>query len=514
VTKLISRGSGSVALIYSTYLGRSREDVGTSIAIDGSGNAYITGYTHSSDFPIVNEYQADPDADPVYPTYDAFVTELTYDGTGTVSLAYSTYLGGNGYDDRGTGIAVDENGNTYVTGSTDSDNFPTINQYQTDQGDYDVFVTKLFHGDSGNVSLVYSTYLGGSGRDEVFDIAIDGSGNAYVTGETASQDFPTLHEYQTDQSESSWEAFVTKLVHTGTGNVSLAYSTYLGGDRDDAGTGIAVDGSGNAYVIGTTRSTNFPTLNQYQTNSDSLKNDAFVTKLVYDGSTTLSLAYSTYLGGNRPDYGYDIAVDGRGSVYVTGFTESTDFPMLHPYQGNKKMYRDVFLTQLVQRSDGSLLPAYSTYFGGNDDDYGTGIAVDDSGNVYITGNTASTNFPILHQLQTYQGFEDAFVAKFDLGSELDVPVRPVGSIPGNHTVSPNPVHGSMQVAFALATAATVRMEIYTSDGRLVRVPVNSHRLEVGSHSQSITVDDLPPGLYTLRVMAGADSFAEQFVIMR
>jgi hypothetical protein len=320
--------------------------------------------------------------------------------SGTLTLAYSTYLGGSG-DDWAEGIAVDSSNNAYVTGWTESSNFPTLNPYQSDQGDRDVFVTKL--SSTGN-SLIYSTYLGGNssaygnGDDYGNGIAVDARGNAYVTGVTYSSDFPTLNPYQTDQDYD--DVFVTKLSSTGN---SLIYSTYLGGgSAGDRGYGIAVDSSGNAYVTGYTCSSDFPTLNPYQTYQG--YSDVFVTKLSGAGD---SLIYSTFVGGEGYDYGNGIAVDGSGNAYVTGGTLSSNFPTLNPYktfQGGG----DAFVTKLSSTGN-SLI--YSTYLGGGSRDEGQGIAVDGSGNACITGYTYYSSFPTLNPYQTDQGDRDAFVTK-------------------------------------------------------------------------------------------------------
>ncbi len=293
-------------LVYSTYLGGSGDDYwGSGIAVDNSGYVYVTGATDSPDFPTT------PDAyDTIYNgSNDAFVTKLSIAGN---SLIYSTYLGGNDYD-RGSGIAVDDSGCAYVTGPTDSDDFPTFNPYQTDQDTTDVFVTKL--SSAGN-SLIYSTYLGGSGYEWGSGIAVDNSGGAYITGGTYSTDFPTVNPYQTYQD--GLNAFVTKLSSAGS---SLIYSTYLGGSGHDRGHDIALDNSGCAYVTGMTHSSDFPTENPYQTYQGG--GDVFVTRLSSSGT---SLVYSTYLGGNLTDVGFGIAVDGSGAAYVTGWTASLDFP--------------------------------------------------------------------------------------------------------------------------------------------------------------------------------------------
>ena len=321
-------------------------------------------------------------------------------------LVYSTYLGG-GDNEWGYGIAVDNSGCAYVTGTTYSTDFPTENPYQTDQGDWDVFVTKL--SSSGN-SLVYSTYLGGNDGDIGRGIAVDASGAAYVTGWTESTDFPTENPYQgTLHGLAGFisDAFVTKLSNSGS---SLVYSTYLGGNSNEWGYDIAVDTSGAAYVTGYTSSADFPTEDPYQT--DQGYGDVFVSKLSSSGS---SLVYSTYLGGNSGDYGYAIAVDASGAAYVTGWTYSGDFPTENPYQTYQGDW-DVFVTKLS--SSGNSL-VYSTFLGGNYRDCGKGIAVDASGAAYVTGWTSSTDFPTENPYQTYQGDWDVFVTKLSSsGSSL------------------------------------------------------------------------------------------------
>ena len=254
-------------LSYSTYLGGRSGDVGYGIAVDVSGNAYVTGYTSSTNFPTQNPYQG---TKPGY--YAAFITKLSSSGN---AFAYSTYLGGSS-GDVGYGIAVDVSGNTYITGETDSTNFPTQNPYQGAYGGgpADAFITKL---SSSGSALSYSTYLGGSSGDVGYGIAVDVSGNAYITGGTESRGFPTQDPYQETYAGGSYDVFITKLSSSGN---ALSYSTYLGGSDRDYGYGIAVDDSGNAYVTGYTISTDFPTQNPYQETYAGYDGDAFVTKLM------------------------------------------------------------------------------------------------------------------------------------------------------------------------------------------------------------------------------------------
>jgi uncharacterized repeat protein (TIGR01451 family)/uncharacterized repeat protein (TIGR02543 family) len=412
VTKIDTAKSGNASLVYSTYLGGNDEDIGNGIAVDSGGNAYVTGFTWSTNFPTLNQYQTNQAG------VDVFVTKIDTTKSGNASLVYSTYLGGN-QADEGYGIAVDGSGNAYVSGYSYSANFPTLNQYQTVQGGQDVFITKIDTTKSGNASLIYSTYLGGGSDDFGRGIAVDVSGNAYVTGYTDSADFPTLNQYQTDQAGR--DVFVTKIDTTKSGNASLVYSTYLGGNDDDYGIGIAVDNSGNAYVTGFPYSTDFPTLNQYQTYLGDSNSNVFVTKLDTTKSGNASLVYSTYLGGNNIDIGYGIAVDGSGNAYVTGWTSSTNFPLLGWYQiypGDGNL--NAFVTKLDTTKSGNASLVYSTYLGGNSQDQGFGIAVDGSGNAYVTGFTWSTDFPTVNQYQTDQPGGDAFITKIRPSTDIAI----------------------------------------------------------------------------------------------
>ena len=331
VTKLNPAGS---ALVYSARFGGNLDDFGRGIALDGSGNAYITGWTVCRStictFPTVNAFQ---------PNYaggnnDAFVTKIDSSGS---SLVYSTYLGGgkiiNGTEDWGEGIAVDSAGSAYVTGYTYSPDFPvTGGSFDTTRAGLDAFVTKFT---PDGTALVYSTFLGGAGREQGQGIAVDSNGNAYVTGITESFDSPFTSAYEgfpvtpgAFQTKGSYDAFVTKLNPRGTG---LVYSTYLGGTAGvDRGWAIALDNAGNASVTGDTASSNFPVSNAIQATFGGGSTDAFVTKLNASGS---GLIYSTFLGGNLTDEGRGIASNGS-DVLVTGDTSSANFPTTNPLQVN------------------------------------------------------------------------------------------------------------------------------------------------------------------------------------
>jgi hypothetical protein len=308
VVKLNPAGSG---LAYATFLGGSDYDFGYTIAVDGAGSAYVTGYTWSSDFPTTSGA-----FDRSYNGYwDAFVVKLNPAGSG---LAYATFLGGSN-DDRGYAIAVDGTGSAYVTGDTKSTDFPTTPGAfdRSHNGYWDAFVVKL---NPAGSELAYATFLGGSGEDYSLAIAVDGTGSVYVTGGTGSSDFPTTPGAFDRSHNGGRDAFVAKLNPAGS---ALAYATFLGGSADDRGTAIAVDGAGSAYVTGDTGSSDFPTTPGAFDRSYHGSGDAFMVKLNPAGS---ALAYATFLGGSDYDNGQGIAVDGTGSAYVAGWTESSGFP--------------------------------------------------------------------------------------------------------------------------------------------------------------------------------------------
>ncbi|MBI2987758.1 MAG: SBBP repeat-containing protein [Deltaproteobacteria bacterium] len=332
VTKLNSQGNG---LVYSTYLGGTGPETGFGISVDCSGNAHITGWTYSTDFPTQNAFQPQHGGGPQDDIRDAFMTKMSSDGK---SLVYSTYLGGNGVD-VGWDITADCTGNAYVTGETWSSNFPTTaGAFQTAFGGGigDAFVTKL----SPAGSVVYSTYVGGSGYEGGIGIAVDFNGNVYVTGSTPSPDFPTTAGSFQTVLRGTNDVFVVKLNPQGN---ALVYSTYVGGSGFEAGRGIAVDSSGAAYVAGITNSTDFPTRNPIQaTNGGGV--DTFVMKLNPSGN---ALVYSTYLGGSG---GYEpeakIGLDSCGNAYVAGITDSTDFPTANPFQAAFGGFNDAFVAKI------------------------------------------------------------------------------------------------------------------------------------------------------------------------
>jgi beta-propeller repeat-containing protein len=339
-----------------------------------------------------------------------------------VVLSYSTYLGGSS-NDVGRAIAVDGDGNAFVTGNTASLSFPTSSgAFQPAYGaGTNAFITKL---NPDGSALVYSTFLGGSdtATTDGRGIAVDAAGNAYVTGFVNSVEFPITADALQPVRGGQWDAFLTKLNPGGSG---LVYSTYLGGSEGDSGSGIAVDTSGNIYVIGNTGSTNFPTtVGAFQTTGGGI----FVTKF----HPTFEFVYSTYLGGDVSSGAMGIAVDTGGNAHVTGITGSQSFPTTPgafqtSFGGGR---RDAFVTKI--NAAGSAL-AYSTYLGGSGDEGGSGIALDTSGNAYVTGITGSTNFPTspgAFQPAVAGGghlFCGGFVGGFGIGDAFVTKLDPTGS---------------------------------------------------------------------------------------
>ncbi|MBI4671755.1 MAG: SBBP repeat-containing protein [Chloroflexi bacterium] len=415
VSKFNATGTG---LIYSTFLGGSDDEWGRGIALDTVGNTYVTGYTESDDFPItLGAFQT---------TYNgggaAFVTKLNATGT---ALEYSTFLGNSSW---GNAISLDTGGNAHVTGYTSSASFPiTPGAFQTTyNSNQDAFVTKL---NATGTALVYSTFLGGDSIDADYSIALDINGNAYVTGYTESANFPTTTgAFQTTYGGRE-DAFVTQLNATGT---ALVYSTFLGSNNAEWGWGITLNAAGNAYVTGETNSYNFPTtLGAFQTTSGGSGIDVFVTKLNVTGT---ALEYSTFLGGSGYDTGVGIALDADGNAYVTGRTTSVNFPTITgAFQTTKRRKNlDPFMTKL--HAAGTAL-VYSTFLRGASYDWGSAIALDAVGNAYLTGGTSSPNFPTTSGAfqTTIRGYEDVFVSKLSQTTRMCAasPIQPLLNRPKN-----------------------------------------------------------------------------------
>jgi uncharacterized protein (TIGR03437 family) len=476
VTKL---NSGLSQIIYSTYLGGSRDEAGISIAIDAAGNAYVTGITLSTNFPVTtgaaqsvfHGSSGQPVTDfgvPFFVTGDAFVTKLNTDGS---QLMYSTYLGGSA-DDAPSAIAVDAAGNAYVGGFTISRDFPTTaNALQTSykgaeaQNDFyhlgDGFITKL---NPTGTAFVYSTYLGGRGDDAVSALAVDASGSVYATGATTSPDFPvTAGVVQTVNAgplilpfaeRIVGDAFVAKLKPDGTG---LVYATFLGGSGDDAGQAIAVDSGGNAYVGGSTASTNFPVTADAQQKSlagsggehgnNDLIGDGFLTIL---NPTGTSAVFSTHLGGSLDDSIQGLALDPSGDILVTGVTMSSNFPV----------------------STG----AYQSKYGG-------------------TGTVGRIN-------------GDAFLARFSgpvFGTLTAAPASITVNYPGGGVkLDPAAVNitGSVPISFTVTTSNASWLKVTPSTGNTpasLTVVIDPTGLAAGTYNATINIAAVGPGVAALAI---------------
>jgi aldose sugar dehydrogenase len=449
VTKIDAAGAN---IIYSTYVGGSGMDRGNAIAIDSSGNAYVAGRIDalSIDFPST------PGA---YSTsyrggdFDAVVFKLNGQGN---SLVYSTYLGGE-ENDSSEGITVDAQGNAYVIGGTKSFAYPTtLGAYQGSRaGDTDAVLTKFNAAGSG---LLFSTFLGGGGTDRGSGVVVDSTGKAYIAGFTASADFPTENAFQNSPG-GSFDAFVAIFDTTTSGASSLLLCSYLGGLGDDKAYGIASDsGANNFFVVGQTSSNNFPVLNPIQAVTGG-GFDAFAAKISSAGTKV----YATYIGGSADDRGSGIAVNAAGEAYVTGFTVSSNFPTLNPVQGTRGGGSDAFLTKINAAGNAYV---YSTFLGGSGNETASStvtstnpIALDSLSNAYLTGYTASINFPTALPLQAANagGASDAFVAKISdtspaanftigvtpssrtvnagAGTTYDVTITPTGGFTGSVALS-------------------------------------------------------------------------------
>ena len=403
-------------LVYSTYVGGSSDDFIAAVAVDNSGSAYVTGYTQSTDLPLGDPSALSPGG------LHAFVTKL--DATGS-SVVYTDYLGGDSFD-FGFGIAVDSSNAVYVTGATCSDDFPTVNPIQASlRSCSNAFMTKIA---ASGASLVYSTYLGGTGSDRATGIALDANGEAIIAGNTTSTDFPTASAYQStvapnESSTYGTYGFVTKFSADGS---SLIYSTYLAGSSNASTapysqiSGVAVDADGNAYVAGNTNTYNFPTTpGAFQTSNTSANDQetGFVSKLSAAGG----LGYSTYFGGSWINVSA-IAVDDSGAAYFTGQANADGtFPLTSTSICNPTVSGTAcapgFVAKLNAAGTGL---SYSTFLGHDNAAFPTAIAVDPSGNAFVLAYGGSSSFETVNGLQAFAGESDLMLVTVDSGATSEL----------------------------------------------------------------------------------------------
>jgi hypothetical protein len=449
VLKLDASGT---SLLYATFLGGSDSDYGLDMVVDAAGQAYVTGYTSSSNFPAA----LGPGYDRVLNGNDAYAVKLNASGT---AIVYATFLGGTGQD-YGYGIAVDEQGRAYVVGNTYSTNLPPANvpgYDKTHNGGLDGFVLRL---SASGTALEYCSYLGGSSNDTAFRVAVNSAGQAYVTGSTVSTNFPAALGPGYDTSHNGdTDAFVVKLDAAGT---ALVYATFLGGSRDDRGRDIVVDAAGQAYITGETSSSNFPAaLGPGYDTSYNGTSDAFALKL--DASGT-GLVYATFLGGGLSDLGRDIVLDAAGAAYIAGETGSSDFPATggpgydNGYNGGE---RDAFLVRL-SASGTNLL--YVTFLGSSDADYGHAVAIDGTGAAYVAGFAGAADFPAAGGPgydTSFNGGGDGFAVK------LAVAVTPT------HTPTPTRTPTQTATATPTPTATATRTPTTTSTPTTTPTPTST-----------------------------------------
>ncbi len=505
VAKLSSSGD---SLLWSTLLGASARDLGWSIALDGSGNPVVIGFTGSSDFPITPR---------AYDTTfnggwcDAFVAKLSSSGD---SLLWSTFLGGS-QGDRMNSLVLDGSDNPVVTGWTWSSDFPTTpGAYDTTFNGYkDVFIAKL--SSSGDM-LLWSTFLGGSEAQEGSSLVLDERGNPVVTGSAYSPDFPTTPGAYDTTLDGYGDVFVAKLSSSGD---MLLWSTLLGGSGCDEFPSLVLDAGGNPVVTGVTSSEDFPTTpGAYATRFNGGLYDAFVAKL---SSTGDSLLWSTFLGGSESDRGYSIVLDASGNPVVTGETGSSNFPTTpdaYDTTYNGGLY-DAFIAKLSISGDSFL---WGTFLGGSNDDRGISLVLDASGNALVVGSTESSDFPTTPGAydRILDGGFDVFIAKL---SQLPASVFPDGWQPGSdgdlaYASYPNPFMGRTSVCFSILQSEQVSIKIYDVKGELVRMLVDGS-YDSGAHEviwdgRGDDGVEVASGVYFIQIEAGGRKETQRIVLLR
>ena len=534
VTKL---SAGGDTILYSTILDGAEflgadNDLAQEIALDTDGNAYVTGFTHSNDFPVTpGAFQTSlkKDGHLLDSARDAFVTKLDAAGI----IVYSTYLGGHSQE-IASGIAVDSDGRAYIVGDTNSGaGFPLKNEFQGNAifGGQDAFLT-VFTADGSE--LVYCTRFRGGSFESARGIAVDSAGHAYVVGTANGKNLPTRGEdgaapFQPEKA-GGLDGFVAKFNPDQAGDDSLIYATYLGGSNKDVAIGIAVDSSGRAYITGTSSSPDFPlsaATGASILDPTQVDQEAFVAELNASGT---ALVFSTFLGGSADDDGFGIALDSSHNIYITGQTDSSNFPLAQAFQSVSGGAFDAFVTKIAA---GGTQILYSTYIGGSGDDQALDITVDRFANSYITGETRSTNFPTTTQALRPRpiGLPDAFIAKInDCAIDVTSQVRfQLGAVIFNArtgrfaqdvtitNISSTAI--SAQVALALDNLATT-VALFNAEGAtscaepggspFIFVDVGGNNLLSPNESVTVTLEFTNPNnaniSFTTRLLAGSTSF--------
>ena len=531
-------------LLYATYLGGSGSDSAAGAAVStnidqglpsSSIDIYVAGSTTSPDFPvstIFSPFQGAPNT----PGMHGFLTRLNIGTATNTTLRYSTYLSGNG-SDTVTGLAIDNQGDAFVTGTTTSTDAPSNgfpanpNGFQTvSNAPHQFFASEVNTKGSGPLSMIYSTYLGGgnpqSAQTVGGGIAVDPSGNVYISGATnflqttgpnGEAKFPLNAAYQacldeasrtqcSNSSPTALDAFVAKITPK-PGFTLPVYCTYMGGSGDDYGYAIAVDSTGNAYVTGTTSSDDWVSAGSgFQTQFGG-NQDAFIGKIGNLSQSIYPLNYFTYLGGSGVDVGQAILVDSTQTVRVVGWTTSTDL-LVTPQTaqssngGGQDAFAALIVTTLAGRGAGDFL----TYLGGNGLDQGTAVALDVFGTTYVAGTTQSTNFPIFVPPNvppfqgTLNGAQNAFVAKIGAYSQLLV-------TPATSSPSPQPVAAGTQVTFTfnitnngpdVASQVVFTVGGLPNSGQLAKTPTATVTSTTGScippQGQATTISCIIPTL--------------------
>ncbi len=370
-------------LLYSTFLGSNGWDACFTLILDANDNIIISGTTTSDNFPLKNAYLSNKSTS----ERDVFVTKLSADGQ---TLLFSTYFG-SGSEYILTDVCLDDLNNIIIAGSTDSSVIPTTNGYQTENnGAIDGFIGKL---SADGQNLLFFTYLGGQGNEEIRRIDVDTNDNIFFCGYTSSVDFPVKNALQSNKSQSSWNIFLGCLNSDGQ---SLLFSTYFGGCRQYALIDLVLDKSGNIVIIGETDSNNYSIANAYQTDYGGGSSDAFIAKLSPDG---LQIIFSTYLGGNAADSAIGVAIDTYNNIILTGSSISSNFPIINEYQTKNNNW-DAFISAFSP--NGQIL-FFSTSLGGSRSDYGYELILDADANIIFLGHGDSTDFPTVNPYQSSKG---------------------------------------------------------------------------------------------------------------